>query len=184
VTDGLVERIADEIARGRPERIVELPLIQALAKDHVRQTQERLIGTPLVQRLNADVARLGAAQLLMALLAVWRRRPDAGRGCLRTGSRCGRCRGTSAWSLACRFPLTVNCWQAPLEMRRSGSGRPAAGAQSPRSRARLEQSGAWCCPPTATGWSPAERMGWWGCGTQTPGGNWAWCTHTAARFEA
>jgi len=80
VTDGLVERIADEIARGRPERIVELPLIQALAKDHVRQTQERLIGTPLVQRLNADVGRLGAEQLLMALLDGWRGRPDEEQG--------------------------------------------------------------------------------------------------------
>ena len=80
VTDGLVERIADEISRGRPERIVELPLIQALAKDHVRQTQERLIGTPLVQRLNADVGRLGAEQLLMALLDGWRGRPDEEQG--------------------------------------------------------------------------------------------------------
>src|SRR5262249_48197242 len=74
VTERLVETIADEIERGRPVVLVELPLIKAQAKDYVRQSQERLIGRTILQRLDAQQAIGGTEGLLLALLDSWRGR--------------------------------------------------------------------------------------------------------------
>jgi WD40 repeat protein/transcriptional regulator with XRE-family HTH domain len=80
ITDRLVEGVADEIGRGEPVTVVELPVIKAQAKDYVRQAQERLIGTPIVQRLNARFSDAGAQQRLLDLLNGWRGRPAAAQG--------------------------------------------------------------------------------------------------------
>src|SRR5260221_3812873 len=80
VTDRLVEEVCDEIARGRPLRLVEQPLIKAQAKDYVRQTQERLIGAPVLRQLKAERGDAGAEQTLLALLEGWRNRPHGEQG--------------------------------------------------------------------------------------------------------
>ena len=53
VTNRLVEALADEIERGQPVLLLDLPVIKAQAKDYVRQAQERLIGLPILERLKA-----------------------------------------------------------------------------------------------------------------------------------
>jgi WD40 repeat protein len=75
VTDRLVEEVADEIATGRPARLIDQPLVKAQAKDYVRQSQERLIGLAVLQRLEAEPGRQ-----LLALLEGWRNRPVADQG--------------------------------------------------------------------------------------------------------
>jgi WD40 repeat protein/transcriptional regulator with XRE-family HTH domain len=80
VIDHLIEDVADEIARGQPALLVELPLIKAQAKDYVRQTQERLIGAPMLQRLNAQYGEAGTQQRLLTFLSGWRGRPAALQG--------------------------------------------------------------------------------------------------------
>jgi WD40 repeat protein/transcriptional regulator with XRE-family HTH domain len=81
VTDRLVEHVAEEIARGRPQRLAELPLIRAQAKDHVRRTQERLIGVAILQRMNAQRGRAGTQQALLRLLDDWRARAADEQAC-------------------------------------------------------------------------------------------------------
>src|SRR6266852_2245032 len=80
VTDRLVEKVADEIARGQPMLLVDQPLIKAQAKDYVRQTQERLIGEPMLQRLTAQHGADEVEQRLLMLLDGWRNRPQAEQG--------------------------------------------------------------------------------------------------------
>ncbi|MBV9599342.1 MAG: helix-turn-helix domain-containing protein [Chloroflexi bacterium] len=70
ITDRLVETIADEIERGQPDVLTELPIIKAESKEYVRQAQERLIGAPILQRLHA-----GEVDRLLGLLDAWRGRP-------------------------------------------------------------------------------------------------------------
>jgi hypothetical protein len=79
-TDGLVETVADEISRGQPSVLVELPLIKAQSKDYVRQAQERLIGGPIVQRLKVRLDDVAPEQRLLALLDNWRGRSVAEQG--------------------------------------------------------------------------------------------------------
>src|SRR6266851_554872 len=81
VTDRLVEHVAEEIARGRPQRLAQLPLIRAQAKDHVRRTQERLIGVAILQRMNAQRGRAGTQQALLRLLDDWRARAADEQAC-------------------------------------------------------------------------------------------------------
>src|SRR5229473_5120338 len=80
VTDRLVEKVADEIARGQPMLLVDQPLIKAQAKDYVRQTQERLIGEPMLQRLTGQHGADEVEQRLLMLLDGWRNRPRAEQG--------------------------------------------------------------------------------------------------------
>jgi hypothetical protein len=80
VTDRLVETVADEIGRGQPVVLVEMPIIKAQAKDYVRETQERLIGAPILQRLNDPHGEAGTESRLLALLDGWRGRPAAAQG--------------------------------------------------------------------------------------------------------
>jgi DNA-binding SARP family transcriptional activator len=80
VTERLVEEAAEEIAGGRPARLVEQPLIQAQARDDVRQSQERLLGAPILERLGTDGGAGGAERRLLALLDGWRDRPTAEQG--------------------------------------------------------------------------------------------------------
>jgi len=68
VTDGLVEKVSGEIARGQPVQLVHQPLIEAHAKDYVRHTQECLIGLPILRRVAAEGGVRGTEMLLMALL--------------------------------------------------------------------------------------------------------------------
>jgi WD40 repeat protein len=80
MTDRLVEAAAEEIERGLPVVVIQLPLIKAHAKDYVRQTQERLIGAPILQRLNAPQDVRIAERRLLDLLDVWRGRPSTEQG--------------------------------------------------------------------------------------------------------
>jgi WD40 repeat protein/transcriptional regulator with XRE-family HTH domain len=72
VTDRLVEEVSDEIAHGRPLRLVKQPLIKAQAKDYIRDSQERLIGEPILQLLKADLGDGEVEQRLLGLLEGWR----------------------------------------------------------------------------------------------------------------
>ncbi|MBV9581712.1 MAG: WD40 repeat domain-containing protein, partial [Chloroflexi bacterium] len=80
VTEQLVETAADEITRGEPVLLVELPLIKAQAKDYVRQMQERLIGGPILQRMTSQYGDREAVQRLQELLNAYRRRTPAEQG--------------------------------------------------------------------------------------------------------
>jgi WD40 repeat protein len=76
-TDRLVETAADEIERGLPAVVIQLPLIKAQAKDYVREMQERLIGAPILQVLTTKNAESGTELSLLALVEAWRGQPVA-----------------------------------------------------------------------------------------------------------
>ena len=72
MTDRLVEQVAEDIARGRPDHLVPYPLVSATAKDYLRRTQELLIAEPILQRLREDRQPAAVEQLLVGLLESWR----------------------------------------------------------------------------------------------------------------
>jgi hypothetical protein len=80
-TDRLVEGAAEEIAAGRPDRLVGQALVTATASDHVRRSQEHLIAGPPLARL---AAHLGGAppveRRLTGLLDRLRARPPIEQG--------------------------------------------------------------------------------------------------------
>jgi hypothetical protein len=80
VTDRLVEEVAEEIAGGRPARLLNQPLIKAQGKDYVRQTQERLIGEPVLRHLHSERGTGTTDQLLTRLLDAWRDCPPEEHG--------------------------------------------------------------------------------------------------------
>jgi WD40 repeat protein/transcriptional regulator with XRE-family HTH domain len=80
VTDGVVADVSEEIERGEPQLLLELPLIEAQAKQYIRQIQELLIGAPILQRVQARHGRVGTEQRLVALLSRWRDRPSDEQG--------------------------------------------------------------------------------------------------------
>src|SRR5260221_10761974 len=75
VTEGLVERVSEQIQRAVWEHLISYALEQAGAKEYVRQAQERLIVAPVLLRLQASYRQTDAVeeQLLRLLnqLRTW-----------------------------------------------------------------------------------------------------------------
>ena len=75
VTEGLVERVSQQIQHGVLENLISYALELAGAKEYVRQAQERLIVTPILVRLQALPQQVDALeeQLLRLLnqLQTW-----------------------------------------------------------------------------------------------------------------
>ncbi|HEY1293881.1 MAG TPA: NACHT domain-containing protein [Chloroflexota bacterium] len=80
VTDRVVAEVSEEIERGEPRLLLELPLIKAQAKQYVRQIQERLIGDPILQQVQLHHGAAGTEQRLLDLLSGWRGRPSDEQG--------------------------------------------------------------------------------------------------------
>jgi WD40 repeat protein/transcriptional regulator with XRE-family HTH domain len=80
LTDRVVEQVCDEIRLAQPRLLVTLPLIRAQAREYVRTSQERLIGDSILQQLKTQHGAAGTEQLLLALLAFWRRQAQSDQG--------------------------------------------------------------------------------------------------------
>src|SRR5205823_5617360 len=80
MTDRLVEGVVDEIKRGEPATLVEVPLIEAQAKDYVPPAQERLIGAPILQQLSDRDGPALTERRLLDLLDAWRSRSPGEQG--------------------------------------------------------------------------------------------------------